>query len=130
MSSFIVWSSVRFWRGMSGMLGRLWLRLTLSSLIRIVTSLLGGGSGGRRLQPMDDHATRDGSKDQRACEQDRSDHTEAAEESPHHVTNLPTRPGKGTVASTIDGRAPTPNNYPRRQRRIIPQTNRQEVYLR
>src|SRR5258708_18010549 len=118
MSSFFVLGIVRFWRGMRGMIGRLWLGLPLSSLIRIVTSLLGGGSGGRRLQPMDDHATRDGSKDQRACEQDRSDHTEAAEESPHHVTNLPTRPGEGTVDSTIDGRAPTPYNYPRRQPRI------------
>src|SRR5258708_3679204 len=90
MSSFLVLSIVRFWRGMSGMLGRLWLRLTLSSLIRIVTSLLGGGSGGRRLQPMDDHPPPDGSQNQRACEPDRSDHTRAAAEKPHPLPNLPT----------------------------------------
>src|SRR5258708_931884 len=130
MSCFFCVSIGRLCGGMSGMLGRLWLRLTLSSLIRIVTSLLGGGSGGRRLQPMDDHPTRAGSKDQRACEQDRSDHTEAAAESAHHVTNLPTRPRERKVDSTIDGRAPTPNNYPRRQRRIRPRTQREEVFMR
>ena len=75
------------------MLRRLLLRWTVSLFIRFVTSLLSAGSRGRGLQPVHDHATGDGPKDQRAREQDRSDHAKAAEETPHHViTNLPTPP--------------------------------------
>jgi hypothetical protein len=70
---------------MRGTLRRLLLRLSVSLFVRIVTSLLSVGSRGRRLQPVDDHATGDGPKDQRACEQDRSDHAKAAEDAPHHV---------------------------------------------
>jgi hypothetical protein len=39
-----------------------------------------------------DHATGDGPKDQRACEQDRSDHAKAAEDAPHHVITNYQRP--------------------------------------
>jgi hypothetical protein len=74
------------------MLRRLLLRLSVSLFVRIVTSLLSVGSRGRRLQPVDDHATGDGPKDQRACEQDRSDHAKAAEDAPHHVITNYQRP--------------------------------------
>jgi hypothetical protein len=70
---------------MGGVLGRLLLRLTASPLVRIVTSLLRTGSRRCGLQPMHDHATGDGPKDQRACEQDRSDHAKTAEDAPHQV---------------------------------------------
>ena len=74
------------------MLRCLVLRLSISLLVRIVTSLLRVGSRGRRLKPVHDHATGDGPKDQRACEQDRSDHPKAAEDAPYHVITNYQRP--------------------------------------
>ena len=72
---------------------RLLLRLPAPVLVRIVTSLLSVGSRGRRPQPMDDHATGDSPKNQRACDQNRSDHAKAAEDALHHViTNSNARP--------------------------------------
>jgi hypothetical protein len=74
--------------GMLRRLRRLWrllLGLPVTLFIRVLTSLLSARSRGRRLQPVHDHATGYGPEDQRACKQDRSDHSKTAEDSRHHV---------------------------------------------
>jgi hypothetical protein len=85
MSSVLVLAVVGLARGMGGLLRRLLIRLSVSLFVNIVPSLLSAGSRGRRVQPVHDHATGDGPKDQRASEQDGSDHAKAAEDAPHHV---------------------------------------------
>ena len=76
----------RFWRLL------LWLPVSL--FIRVVTSLLSARSRGRRVQPVHDHATGNGPEDQRASDQNRSDHPKTAEDSRHQViTKVPTPAG-------------------------------------
>src|ERR1700686_3141476 len=85
MSSFLVLVVVRRRRWWGGR-HRLFLRRrSIALFVDIVTSLLSAGSRGRRLQPMQDHATGDRPKDQRAREQDRSDHAQTSEDAPHQV---------------------------------------------
>jgi hypothetical protein len=108
MSSVLVLSVIGFGRGMDSLLGRRLLRLSVSLLVRIFTSLLSIGSRGCRLQPVHDHATGDGSKDQRAYEQDGSDHAKTAEDAPHHViTNYQRRSRKErSIQEFTEGGAP------------------------
>src|ERR1700676_5157252 len=108
MSSFLVLVVVRLGRRMRGRLRRALLRLSIALLVDIVTSMLSAGSRGRRLQPVHDHATGDRPKDQRACEQDGSDHAKAAEDAPHHViTNYQRRSRKErSIKNSRRGAAP------------------------
>src|SRR5450759_2151048 len=61
------------------------LRWRVTLLTHLVAVLLLAGSRRHRLQPVDDHTTRDGAKDQRAPEEDRSDHAKSVEEPSHQV---------------------------------------------
>jgi hypothetical protein len=91
MSSVLVLRLVRLLWVVVAIVRVLGLRFRLSVVACLVTVILLARSGRTRVQALDHNPTRERAKDQRAHEQDRSDHTESAEDVAHHVTNYQRR---------------------------------------
>lgn len=85
MSSFLVLTVFGLGGRMGGMLRRSLLRRPVALLIPVVALPLRAGSRRSRFEPVHDHARGDGTEENRACEQARTDQAQAAEKAPHHV---------------------------------------------
>src|SRR6267378_3732398 len=85
-------------------LGRLRLLVTLLDVLLSLSGLVRGGR--RRVQPIDDHPTRERAKDQRAHEQDHADHSESAKDVSYHVTHYQRRlPAERSLKRILTNRA-------------------------
>ena len=85
MSGVLVLFVPRFWRLAGFGRGRIRPRRPIPLLTCILALLLCARGSRRRLQPVDDHAARDGAKDQCARNQAHSDYAKTADDAPHHV---------------------------------------------